>query len=96
MEGPQTEAFPRVAWCFLFFFFFFEFLQDEAEQKAPSRSTFHDDIVGTTIWPAAYDGRAIITDSYRDHSSGLSLDENKAKFKAATDAGDHSRQMCWA
>lgn len=60
------------------------------------RSTFHDDLVGTKLWPSAYDGRAIITDSYKDHSSGLALQEIQAKFKAANDAGDTSRQMVWS
>lgn len=69
--------------------------RDEANQ-GQKRSTFHDELGETTFWPAAYDGRAIVTDSYRDHTSGLSLDENRAKLKAATDVGDHSRQLCWA
>lgn len=60
------------------------------------RSTFHDNIVGTTIWPALYDGRAIITDSYKDHTSGVPLEENKAKFSAAGNEGDNSRQVTWS
>lgn len=43
-----------------------------------------------------YDGRAIITESYRDHASGVSLEENRAKFGAAKDAGDDSRQVTWS
>lgn len=60
------------------------------------RSTFHDDVLGTTIWPALYDGRAIITDTYRDHTSGLSLEDNKEKFRAANEAGDDSRLVMWS
>ncbi|ROW00846.1 hypothetical protein VMCG_06557 [Cytospora schulzeri] len=60
------------------------------------KSTFHDDVLGIGIWPKMYDGRAIITDSYRDHASGVSLEENKAKFEAAKDAGDDSRQVTWS
>ncbi|KUI74242.1 Nitronate monooxygenase [Cytospora mali] len=62
----------------------------------PGRTTFHDDILGTSVWPKTYDGRAILTDSYRDHAAGLSLEENRAKFGAAKDAGDDSRQVTWS
>lgn len=48
------------------------------------------------MWPPLYDGRAIVTDSYKDHTSGLSLEENKSKLKAANTAGDHSRQVVWS
>ena len=61
-----------------------------------TRSTFHDDVQGTTIWPELYDGRAIIGDSYQDHVSGASLEENVAKFKAAKDVGDNSRLIHWS
>ncbi|KUI58569.1 Nitronate monooxygenase [Cytospora mali] len=60
------------------------------------KTTFHDDILGTSVWPKTYDGRAILTDSYRDHAAGLSLEENRAKFGAAKDAGDDSRQVTWS
>lgn len=60
------------------------------------KSTFHDDVLGTTIWPALYDGRAIITDTYRDHTSGLSLEENKEKLRAALEAGDDTRLVTWS
>ncbi|KAK2615681.1 hypothetical protein N8I77_002419 [Diaporthe amygdali] len=60
------------------------------------KSTFHDELRGTTFWPELYDGRAIITQSYKDHLSGMSIDENKTKFDEAKNAGDDSRQMTWA
>lgn len=60
------------------------------------RSTFHDAIQGTTHWPTLYDGRAIITNSYKEHNSGLSLEENKSRFSAANSAGDSSRQVAWS
>ncbi|KAJ4396035.1 hypothetical protein N0V93_000251 [Gnomoniopsis smithogilvyi] len=60
------------------------------------KSGFHDEIAGTTwLWPKKYDGRAIITESYRDHSAGLPLEENQAKFKAAAES-DGSRQLIWS
>jgi nitronate monooxygenase len=61
-----------------------------------SRTTFHDDIQGTTIWPAHYDGRAIITQSYVDHTNGVPFEENLKKFKEAKEAGETSRLVHWA
>ncbi|KAK3937892.1 FMN-dependent 2-nitropropane dioxygenase [Diplogelasinospora grovesii] len=61
-----------------------------------AKSTFHDEIQGTTFWPTFYDGRAIITDSYRDHSTGLSLEENRQKFKEAQEKGETGRVVTWA
>lgn len=60
------------------------------------RSTFHDDLNRTSIWDKFYDGRAIVTDSYRDYKSGVSLEENLEKLNAANAAGDNSRQVVWA
>ncbi|KAG6359316.1 hypothetical protein INS49_012837 [Diaporthe citri] len=60
------------------------------------KSTFHDQVRGTTFWPELYDGRAIISDSYKDHLSGMSIDENKTKLGEAERAGDASRQVTWA
>lgn len=71
-------------------------LEAEDGGSTTVKSTFHDDILGTTVWPKMYDGRAIITDSYRDHESGVSLEENRARFGAAKDAGDNSRQVTWS
>lgn len=42
-----------------------------------------------------YDGRAIITESYRDHTGGLPLEENITKFKEAAKTGEASRQLVW-
>ncbi|KAI3400145.1 hypothetical protein diail_4377 [Diaporthe ilicicola] len=60
------------------------------------KSTFHDELRGSTFWPELYDGRAIITQSYKDHLSGMSVEENKTKFGEAKSAGDDSRQVTWA
>lgn len=60
------------------------------------RSSFHDGVAGTSwLWPKMYDGRAIITESYRDHTGGLPLEENIAKFKEAAQTGETSRQLVW-
>ncbi|KAL2264952.1 hypothetical protein VTJ83DRAFT_7462 [Remersonia thermophila] len=55
-----------------------------------------DDIQGTPIWPAAYDGRALIGKSWLDHAAGLPLEENVRRFKEADAAGDDSRKITWA
>ncbi|KAH8785517.1 FMN-dependent 2-nitropropane dioxygenase [Diaporthe sp. PMI_573] len=60
------------------------------------KSAFHDELRGTTFWPELYDGRAIISQSYKDHLSGMSVDENKSKLGEAERAGDASRQVTWA
>jgi nitronate monooxygenase len=60
------------------------------------RSTFHDEILGTTIWPGFYDGRAIVGQSYEDHLTGMSIEDNLKKFKEAKEAGDDSRMVTWA
>jgi hypothetical protein len=59
------------------------------------RSAVMDHISGRP-WPAPYDGRAIITDSYKDHLAGLSVDENSSKYTKAVEVGDHSRNIIWA
>lgn len=48
------------------------------------------------MWPMKYDGRAIIGQSYQDHSSGMALEENLQKFRTAKDAGENSRMVTWA
>jgi nitronate monooxygenase len=61
-----------------------------------NRSTVHDDIQGTGLWPETYDGRAIIGDSFEDFTSGLPTEENVAKYKKAIEVGDVSRKIVWA
>ena len=61
-----------------------------------TRSTIHDTIQGTGFWPQAYDGRAIIGESYKDHLAGLPEDANITKYKNALAAGDSTRRTVWA
>ncbi|KAK3381288.1 FMN-dependent 2-nitropropane dioxygenase [Podospora didyma] len=61
-----------------------------------AKSSFHDNLQGPGRWPAAYDGRAIVTELYRDHIAGVSLEESQARFSEAKAAGDLSRQITWA
>ncbi|KAI1093261.1 FMN-dependent 2-nitropropane dioxygenase [Rostrohypoxylon terebratum] len=60
------------------------------------KSQLHDHIQGNRSWPDLYDGRAIITPTYDDHVSGVSLDENTKKFEAAKQGGDSSRMVTWS
>ena len=60
-----------------------------------TRSTAHDDIMNRPIWPKLYDGRAIIGESYKDFLDGVSLEENIAKYEAAS-KDDTSRRIVWA
>ena len=60
------------------------------------RSTIHDTIQGTGFWPQAYDGRAIIGESYKDHLAGLPEDANFVKYKDALATGDSTRRTVWA
>ncbi|KAI6390674.1 hypothetical protein MCOR23_009431 [Pyricularia oryzae] len=63
-----------------------------------NKSVFHDQLRGTdSLWPPFYDGRAIVTDSYRDHRVGVSLEENKKRFNQAKESGDNSsRGVVWS
>ncbi|KAB5571818.1 FMN-dependent 2-nitropropane dioxygenase [Coniochaeta sp. 2T2.1] len=64
---------------------------------ATVKTPFHDEIRGTIdIWPEFYDGRGIAGASYKDHASGMSLEDNLKKYDAAKEAGDHSRTVTWA
>ena len=60
------------------------------------RSTVHDDIQGTSFWPAPYDGRALVGESYKDHVSGLPIEDNIKKYGEANQSGDTSRLVSWA
>lgn len=63
---------------------------------ATIKSTIHDTIQGTGFWPAAFDGRAIIGESYKDYLAGVSEEENIIKYKDAIKAGDNGRRIVWA
>ncbi|KAH8601675.1 putative 2-nitropropane dioxygenase family oxidoreductase [Bisporella sp. PMI_857] len=60
------------------------------------KSTVFDDVRGTAIWPEVYDGRAIISETYKDYRLGLSEKENIDKYQMALASGDHSREIVWA
>ncbi|TPX17610.1 uncharacterized protein E0L32_012090 [Thyridium curvatum] len=60
------------------------------------KSTFHDDIRQTVVWPQLYDGRAIINKSYEEHVSGVTFEENRKKYQEAVSSGDGTRLVTWS
>lgn len=60
------------------------------------RSTFHDKILGTTVWPAFYDGRAIVTRTYEDHIGGMSVEENWKRYNEAKAKEDGELLVTWS
>lgn len=60
------------------------------------KSQLHDQVQGNMDWPDLYDGRAVVTPTYRDHRAGVPLDENAKRLKAAKEGGDTSRMVTWS
>ncbi|KAL1844908.1 hypothetical protein VTK73DRAFT_1535 [Phialemonium thermophilum] len=60
------------------------------------KSTVHDQVRGTTVWPALYDGRAVVGTSYSEYSSGVPVEELQKRLKEGQERGDHSRMVTWA
>jgi len=53
-----------------------------------TRTKLYDQLRGTTQWPPNYNGRAILNQSYHDHNSGVSLEDNKKLYEEAMKQGD--------
>ncbi|EHL01299.1 putative Nitronate monooxygenase [Glarea lozoyensis 74030] len=65
------------------------------------RSQVFDELRGPTIWPTGYDGRAVVSASYRDHLTGASIEELRSKTRQAEekngkDYGVQGRSAVWA
>ncbi|RFU34726.1 hypothetical protein B7463_g1649, partial [Scytalidium lignicola] len=65
------------------------------------RGTIFDEIKGKSIWPAAYDGRAVANTSYNDFLSGVSVEEireryNNAAMEPHKGFGGDVRAAIWA
>ncbi|KAG9234523.1 putative Nitronate monooxygenase [Amylocarpus encephaloides] len=65
------------------------------------RHKVFDNLKGPTIWPDGYDGRAIVSKTYRDMEEGVSIEEIRRRVKeseAATgkDYGVEGRTAVWA
>ena len=52
------------------------------------RTKLYDQLRGTTDWPDEYGGRSVLNHSYHDHANGMSLEENKQRYKKALKEGD--------
>jgi nitronate monooxygenase len=61
-----------------------------------ARSTFHDQILGTTVWPAYYDGRAIVTRTYEDHINGMPIEKNTERYNEAKANEDGEILVTWS
>lgn len=52
------------------------------------RTQLYNHLRGTTDWPAPFDARGIINQSWRDHKSGISFEENKRLHEGAVQQGE--------
>lgn len=52
------------------------------------RTSVYDKLRGTTGWPAKYNGRAIINQSFLDAQRGRDMDENRKLYEEATQEAD--------
>lgn len=68
------------------------------------RAKVFDELRGENIWPNAYDGRSIRTESFEDHSEGVPIDEIRRRYAdaAKTDSAGYApgigqgRAATWA
>ncbi|KAI2612188.1 uncharacterized protein GGS25DRAFT_528879 [Hypoxylon fragiforme] len=66
------------------------------------RAKVFDELRGPTMWPPAYDGRALATDSYKDYVSGVGIERIRELHKEAKEgegAGfgeENPRAAVWA
>jgi nitronate monooxygenase len=75
----------------------------EAEDGGQStvRATIFDELKGPNIWPELFDGRGIITESYKDHVKGVGVEELRRLYKEAASSeeggfGPNGRTIVWA
>ena len=69
--------------------------------QATVRAKLFDELNGPNIWPVAYDGRSIRTNSYLDHANGVSIDDIRKLHKQALSGedlgwGETNRAAVWA
>ena len=65
------------------------------------RSKLFDNVKGPNIWPEAYDGRSLVTESYTDHTRGVDIEQirethNKAVTGEDSGFGATNRANVWA
>jgi len=69
--------------------------------RSTVRSKLFDNVKGPNIWPEAYDGRSLVTESYNDHVRGVDIDQirelhNKAIAGKDSGFGKTNRANVWA
>ncbi|KAI1277701.1 FMN-dependent 2-nitropropane dioxygenase [Xylaria sp. FL0933] len=60
------------------------------------KSYVHDHVQGNFTWPTLYDARAIVHPSYHDSQTGMTIEENVARYRAAKEKGDVSMMVTWS
>ncbi|KIW84622.1 hypothetical protein Z517_00010 [Fonsecaea pedrosoi CBS 271.37] len=65
------------------------------------RSKLFDNVKGPNIWPDAYDGRSLVTESYADHVQGIDIELIRKKHNEAVEGedggfGTTNRANVWA
>ncbi|KAJ5414392.1 hypothetical protein N7509_001019 [Penicillium cosmopolitanum] len=60
------------------------------------KSVQHDVFQSTDVWPAQYDGRAVIGVSYTDSQSGVTNEEVIQRYNDARKMGQDHRRTVWA
>lgn len=65
------------------------------------KSKLFDNVRGPNIWPEAYDGRSLVTESYRDHVAGVDIAEVRSRHNKAAEGDDQgfgktNRSNVWA
>lgn len=57
----------------------------------PYRSTVFDKYRGSDFWPAGYDGRGVVNETFREHESGVDEETIHLRYKAAEKVADWDR-----
>ncbi|KAF2807256.1 inosine monophosphate dehydrogenase [Mytilinidion resinicola] len=65
------------------------------------RAKVFDELKGPNVWPAVYDGRSIVTESYTDHVKGVGIEEIRKLHAEAVKKedggyGEKARAAIWA
>ena len=56
--------------------------------QTTARTKLYDALRGTTDWPDRFGGRGVLNNSFDDHASGMSFEENKRLHDEALEQGD--------
>ncbi|KAF2251402.1 inosine monophosphate dehydrogenase [Trematosphaeria pertusa] len=57
--------------------------------QVTKRSKLFDELRGPNMWPAAYDGRSLVVQSYKDHLGGMSIEEIQKLHNEAVKEDDN-------